>query len=465
MKRRHGVVLLVALAACGRNDHDASPDSPPGPSSPPATSPEAKKQTPAKPAESAPVVTTPSYAKVGASSDHTCAIVRRVGEDIDRVKCWGSNANGELGLGDRTSRSGKDMGDALPFVPLPGVTSLLSIDAESGRTCALQASGDLWCWGEGRAVDPTDAPPPSPSTVPLPGAVTAFAMGRDHACVVLKDASVRCWGGNRSGVLGSPTPAEPSAELEPVELGTDAQAVDVTAGQDHTCVLLSTGRVKCFGDGMAGQLGLTDTEPRGTRPDQMGDALPFTDLGDGFLATAISAGGLHTCALSTSHSVACWGGNRVGQLGQGHTRSPGRKPGQSPEAASTPPPTDLGTHGETTMLRAGGSHSCVLKGQGIKCWGWGTGMGDDPGEMGDALPLIDLGSDRRPVEVAAGDHSCAVVVTEAEPELGRLLCWGGSSAGATGMDVDRWHFERDGVMGDALPFVDLGKNIHVVVPG
>lgn len=462
MKRPLCFGLGLVMAACGRSD--ATANSPPAPSKPAVTIPAVEDPTP-PPEEEPVVVTTPSHARIAASSNHTCAIVRRKDESIDRVKCWGSNVNGELGLGDRTPRTAakRAMGDALPFVDLPEVRSLLSIHAKTGRTCALEAGGDLWCWGEGW-IDPTDDPPAPPSRVPLPGAVTAFSMSRSHACAVMTDASVRCWGTTRSGALGSPSPGAPSRTLRPVELGTSARAIDVTTGYDHTCVLLSSGRVKCFGEGMYGQLGLADTEPRGVHLEQMGDALPYVDFGDDFLATAVSASALHTCALSTNHTVTCWGNNNSGQLGRGHTQTPGRKPGQSSDAAPTPlPPTNLGARGDTTMVRAGNSGSCALIGGGIKCWGGGTGKGGNPGEMADALPFVDLGTGRTPVEVATETHSCAVVVTEAQPKAGHLLCWGPSSTGATGLDVDEWHFERDGVMGDALPFVDLGKDVYVAL--
>jgi|GEM_PF-1659864 len=465
-----GILVCAALVAC-------EPASPPSSDTPTKAAPPTVEPPPPEPATPAPPPhptaphLAPTHARVSATVDHTCAIVRRGSDPTHRVKCWGNNTYGELGTADREPRTAADkgMGDALPFVELPGVTELVSIGTGSGRSCVLERGGALWCWGEGGEQGAPETSPPAPAKVPLPGPVVAFSIGRAHTCAVLDDQSLRCWGRTPLGPLGVPHPVAPSKTLAAIDLGDGVQAVDVTAGSEHNCVLLTSGRVKCFGDGMMGQLGIADTQSRGIAPDQLGDALPFAQLGDDFTAASITAGGLHTCASSTSGEVTCWGGNRVGQLGQGHTDSPGRKPGQSPAAAPPPPRTELGSEGTVVALRAGNSHTCALversaEDNGIKCWGSHPrgARGDDPGEMGDALPFVDLGADRQPIEIAAGGHTCAVVIRESAPQDGRLLCWGNDEP-ATGIDVGRFAFESPKSMGDALPYVDLGTDVFVVV--
>lgn len=113
----------------------------------------------------------------------------------------------------------------------------------------------------------------------------------------------------------------------------------------------------------------------------------------------VAAGGAHTCALHDNGTVRCWGDNRFGQLGQGDTKSRGGNPGEMGDAL---PPIDLGTGRTATAIAAGQSRTCaLLDDHSVKCWGdnadgaLGLGdavnRGDGPGQMGDDLPAIDLG--------------------------------------------------------------------------
>lgn len=124
------------------------------------------------------------------------------------------------------------------------------------------------------------------------------------------------------------------------------------AGDDHTCAILSTGSVKCWGANTSGDLGLGDTTNRGGSAGQMGDNLPTIDLGTGRTARAIVPGAAHSCALLDDRTVKCWGWNNNGQLGQGN----------------------------------------ILQ------------LGDEAGEMGNSLPVIDLGTGRTAVTITAGDE-------------------------------------------------------------
>ena len=149
--------------------------------------------------------------------------------------------------------------------------------------------------------------------------------GYQHTCV-LDVGAVKCWGENFNGQLGvgdtndrGDNPGEMGTALLAVDLGAGVTATAVTAGGYHSCALLSTGAVKCWGSNLYGQLGLGDTNSRGDGPNEMGDALPAVDLGVGVTATAISVGTYHSCALLSSGAVKCWGANDRGQLGVGDT--------------------------------------------------------------------------------------------------------------------------------------------------
>jgi len=174
------------------------------------------------------------------------------------------------------------------------------------------------------------------------------------------------------------------------ELGAGRTAIDVSLGRFHYCALLDDGGVKCWGINAYGQLGQGDATARA-----LTDALPPIALGQP--ATAISAGNEHTCALLADGSVKCWGRNNDGQLGIGTTESMGDGAGEL--AALTA--VDLGT-GRTAVAIDAGWHTCaLLDNGGVKCWGRNSagelGQGDieprgvSAGQMGDALPEIDLG--------------------------------------------------------------------------
>jgi len=173
----------------------------------------------------------------------------------------------------------------------------------------------------------------------------------------------------------------------------------ISAGGYHTCALLSSGAVKCWGYNTYGQLGLGRMNSRGDEDGEMGAALPVVDLGSGVTVTAISAGRFHTCALLSSGAVKCWGDNAYGQLGFGDMNSRGDEDG---EMGAALPVVDLGSGVTVTAISAGGYHTCALLSSGaVKCWGdnangqLGFGdtnrRGDEDGEMGAALPVVDLG--------------------------------------------------------------------------
>jgi alpha-tubulin suppressor-like RCC1 family protein len=151
----------------------------------------------------------------------------------------------------------------------------------------------------------------------------------------LNDGSVKCWGENNYGQLGQGNTiqrgdgsGEMGDALAPVNLGTGKTATAISAGGDHTCALLNDNSVKCWGNNAGGQLGLGDTNARGDGPDEMGDKLPPVNLGTGKTATAIAAGIGYTCALLNDGSVKCWGNNAGGQLGQGDTDRRGDGPNE-----------------------------------------------------------------------------------------------------------------------------------------
>ncbi|MCA9178676.1 MAG: hypothetical protein KDB14_29645, partial [Planctomycetales bacterium] len=410
---------------------------------------------------------------MAAGGQHVCAIL-----ETGAVKCWGYNADGQLGVGDTNDRGDQsgEMGNGLPTVSLGTGHTAVRLVATYLNSCAELDDGSMKCWGanwsgmlgigpsDNRGDEALDMGDNLPS-FDFGGGKTAQSLGSGFGyhfgCALLNDASIKCWGSNSYGQLGidrsgntGDESEDMGSQLQNVDLGTGASVQQVAGGDSHTCALLAGGIVKCWGSGRYGTLGQGDTMRRSGRSVTMGDNLPAVSLGTA--ATAISAGLEHTCAILSTGSVKCWGRNAYGQLGIGDTSDRGDDPG---EMGPSLPTVDLGGH--TAMsVSAGYRHTCaLLDDSSVRCWGWnlygqlGLGdqgtRGDQAGEMGAALPAVDLGTGRTAVAVYAGViNSCAILDT------GVVKCWGFNGSGQLGLGDTLTRGWKVGQMGDALPALD-----------
>ncbi len=205
------------------------------------------------------------------------------------------------------------------------------------------------------------------------------------------------------------------------------EVVQIVAGGFHTCGLLATGDVKCFGENNYGQLGLGDTERRGD--DELLNGIGYVPLGE--KAIQLVAGVYHTCALLESGKVRCWGFNNRGQLGQGNTDNVGDN-----EQVTDVPYVALGAS-EVRRLYAGTFFNCALyKNGNIRCWGdngngqLGNGTNDVIGD--DELPtaggLVNLGAAALQMDLSTiSYHACAITAG------GVLKCWGENGFGQLGL--------------------------------
>jgi len=387
-----------------------------------------------------------------------------------QVKCWGANQNGELGLGDDDHRGDEpgEMGSALPFVDLAMDVAALSNGRNNGQTCALSPDGDTKCWGSnaagglglGNANDRGDEIGEMGSDLPfvdVGGPAVLNLSTFSGACAVLVGGSLKCWGANWYGQLGlgdtehrGNESGEMGDALPYVDLG-DFVPVSVARGT-HACAVSAVGELKCWGSNGDGRLGLGDTEDRGDEPGEMGDALPVVDFGDGAVAEQVSVS-YNTCVLLQGGEVKCWGSDSSGLLAWPGVAGPvGDEPGEMGDALPT---IDVG--GVVEQLELGGLHACVLlEGGDVRCWGANDdgqlGQGNtDPfsGSVADLLP-IDLGTDERAVLIAAGGgHACAVL------ESGCLKCWGGNIRGQLGYGDTEARGDEPGEMGDNLPCIEV----------
>lgn len=312
------------------------------------------------------------------------------------------------------------------------------------------------------------------------GRIVAVSWGTEWRCALLEGAGVKCWGGNAFFDLGVPDEKrvigaeanERGANMPYVNVGNDSRIVGL-GGAGGTCARYDDGRVKCWGSGVA-KNGYGDAETRGDEPGEMGEALPYLDLGTGVRADGMDARGGHTCIWTPEGHVKCWGKNDRGQLGIDSDGEPiGDDPGEMGDAL---PFVDLGTDVVVTQVSVGQDHTCALTDDGrIKCWGanstlppppptneqeedngrLGLGDGEDRvAPLGDGLPYVDLGTDVRAVAVDACPNStCAVF------EDGGVKCWG--SGGGLGYEDYETRGDEPEDMGDNLPYVDYGTGRSV----
>lgn len=244
---------------------------------------------------------------ISAGEFHACAVTATGG-----AKCWGSNLSGALGDG--------TWNDRLTPVDVAGLTSgVAAISAGDTHTCALTSAGGVKCWGtnvNGAIGDGTTADRLVPTpVVGLASGVVAISAGTGYTCALTSVGGVKCWGNSFWGSLGDGTAQQP--RLVPVDvvglgIGVGAIATSASGGDaDHSCANLVTGGVKCWGNNGYGALGDGTIQNRLTPVDVVG-------LGVG--ASGISAGFLHTCALTKVGGIKCWGSNSRGGLGDGTTQ-------------------------------------------------------------------------------------------------------------------------------------------------
>lgn len=337
------------------------------------------------------------FVQVSAGSMHTCAVT------VDgAAKCWGSNYFGQLGDGSTNNSSTP--------VDVSGLGGgVVSISAGLRHTCAVTTLGTAKCWGynyHGQLGNGGTHDSNTPVNVGNLSGVASISAGSGHTCVVTTSGVAKCWGGNAHGQLGNGGYTKFST---PVDVSGSNNMVSISAGSSHTCAITALGAAKCWGAGSKGQLGTGSYMSAPTPMDVSG-------LGSG--VASISAGGRHTCAVTTRGVAKCWGYNDRGQLGNGGTTN-----------SNIPVDVSIGM----ASISASSSHTCaVTTGGAVNCWGSGSGgrLGDG-GTDNSYIPRSPYGL-RRGARVVStrSDHTCAVTT------LGAVKCWGRGNNGQLGDGID-----------------------------
>jgi len=353
---------------------------------------------------------------ISSGSMHTCAIL-----DDGSVSCWGDNGQGQLGDGTTTSRN-----TSAPTSSLGTGRTAVAISSGSSHTCAILDNGSVSCWGfnnvgQGGALNPNRRTPTQTSSLGTGRTAVAISSGNEHTCAILDDGTVSCWGSNEWGQLGDGTNYRRNTPNQTSSLGTGRTAVAISSGNYHTCAILDDGTVSCWGNNPGGQLG------DGTNTDQY-TPTQTSSLGTGRTAVAITAGYSHTCALLDDSSVSCWGYNGDGQLGDGTNTDRG----PSNQTSS------LGTGRTAVAISSGASHTCALLDDGtVSCWGGnyvgqlGDGTGGNVSQNNNRNTpnqTSSFGTGRTAVAISStiGGHTCAIL------DDASVSCWGDNWYGQLG---------------------------------
>jgi hypothetical protein len=302
-----------------------------------------------------------------------------------------------------------------------------AIAAGYDYACALVSSGTVKCWGGNdygqlgyaspQQCTSTTTCSTSPNAIPGLTGVTAISAGVFHACAVLVNGTVECWGLNDAGQLGVTTTGTGQAQMSalPVVVPGITKAVTVAAGYKSTCAVIADGTLECWGKNDSGQLGdpsLTATQ----------SSTPVKVSGI-VTATAVVVGELHACALQSDHTVVCWGDNNAGELGS----APMNCDDAGNQCSRTPTPV-TGLTGVTALGGGGGLATCALAGGNVQCWGYlQTGLGDSAGTQKSSAPVSvsEVGMQAVTGLAVGQTGACSI----GSSGTGTVACWGAGALG------------------------------------
>jgi len=302
--------------------------------------------------------------------------------------------------------------------------AIIKISAGFAHTCVLRASGKVLCWGESgnyQTGAATNVLQLSPVLVSIGGtSYTAVdvSAGDSHTCAVLNTGEVWCWGSDAFGQIGDGTAG--GNQVVPARSGSGLNNISkVAAGGDHTCALNDVGGVLCWGAGDQGQIGDGGTPSTQATPKTVSSLSGVVE---------IDAGTDHTCVRLTGGTVKCWGGNSDGQIGNDSTLSTIPSPDTVQQDVS-------GTKfnlGNVVAIATGGTHSCAVTNvagvTAMWCWGKNTdgqlGTNSTTPSRYAVNPVTGL---TNIAALSAGrSHSCA------GRDGGQMLCWGDNFSGQIG---------------------------------
>jgi len=339
-----------------------------------------------------------SATAISAGGYQGCAITPN-----ERLKCWGDNDYGQLGIGASAD-------DEFRPVLVPKLKNVKKVSAGDYSTCAILSGGKLKCWGYnsyGQVGDGSTKDRRRPTQVTgLTSGVRNVSVGYYHTCAVVKSGKVKCWGHNNYGQLGNGSMDDFHTPKTTARINN---ASHVSAGVDFTCATVN-GKAKCWGYNSDGELGDGTTDDR-KKPTQV----KGLDKG----VKKVIAGYYQACAIVNKGRLKCWGYNYYGEVGTGEHGNEYHTPQNV-----------VGMDRGVSRVDPDYYFTCAVKNGRAKCFGDNEynqlGNGDtDPRDV--ATPVTGL--TKNVVDIDTGYyHACALL------KSGAAKCWGWNGEGEVGID-------------------------------
>ena len=339
------------------------------------------------------------------------------------VYCWGQNAaQWQYGVAPTV-----DTSSDIP-VPVPVPTFVSLNGGTSQHMCGITESRVAYCWGRGTfgqlgtgTVGNTGNPA---AQVASTASWADIYVSRLTACGITGSGATYCWGANQSGEIG--------ADSVPLNTKTDfpfptmggITFTSIVPGWLHACGIAVGGRVYCWGDNSSGQLGIgtIDSVPH-RQPRLIAGADTYAQL---------TTGALTTCGITTDHRAMCWGANGAGQLGDG-TKTNQASPtpvagGLSFVVIATGSGFAGGTNLSPPAANPTSAHTCALNTSGTAyCWGWnGNGQLGDGTRVDHLTPAPVVGAVQLSMIGLGGSHTCGM-------RGNAVWCWGSNLFGQLGI--------------------------------
>jgi alpha-tubulin suppressor-like RCC1 family protein len=278
---------------------------------------------------------------------------------------------GQLGNGSTTDSSSPVLVQGLEGVRITSVVS------GSLHTCAFERNGRAWCWGSNRdgklgaGKDAGYSPLPVLVLAPV-GQVFNISVGATFTCANGVSGQTWCWGDGSFGQTGNKI--YKSSTLPQEITKTIPEIKQLSSGWFHTCALSTSGEISCWGKNYEGELGNSSTVSRA-------EAVTISGVHTKTGVSLLDTGGRSTCAATLDHLVYCWGKNDYGQVGDGIPKDQ-----LFPKLIST-------SESGIISLTLGASHACYLT-ENNQLWCWGANdhyqLGVSSPAMATSLILIDV---------------------------------------------------------------------------